>query len=499
MKLLISVFLGLAVVNCAAIRSIERPQVIQLPYGNIRGTVTTGYAEYLNIPFAQPPVGPLRFRPPQLPHNISSVHDATAYGYSCMQTKNVSISEDCLNLNVYTPISGSNLPVLVYVYGGSFTSGSNSNPLFNGETILSYNQSVIIVTINYRVGSFGFLGGNLLSNENSVNVGLLDQKMAFEWVRNNIQLFGGDPRKVTAMGQSAGAVSLGAHLLAQSGTQQLFDRVVFLSGAPGLLYKSQKASEREFNNFASVCGCTSGDILSCLRDLPASDLLNCDSNLTFFPMLDGKYILEQTISQLSEQKASKVPVLLNDDLDEGTIFTYGKVQTNSQVLDYFSKFLPFLSNDQLQQLYSLYNPNSYPKGAFQAAADFFGDFMCQCPEILLATTFSKMGIETYRSSFTHVPLQPMFKGEPDIGVYHESELPFIWHNTNYLDSSEINLSDFMLDNILNFVHGSQPSPMWQNYGTGKRFNFVTQTIENDNERATKCSTIQAFLSQYFQQ
>ncbi|KAJ3251507.1 hypothetical protein HK103_002375 [Boothiomyces macroporosus] len=478
---------------------IDRQEVVELPYGKIRGTIDNNYATYLNIPFAQPPVGNLRFKPPQEPLKFDGIFNATSYGNACIQapSKNLVTSEDCLNLNVYAPSTGKKLPVIVYVYGGSFVSGSNASPLYNGKTILAHNKNVVIVTINYRLGSLGFLGGNLLAQEGSMNPGLLDQKLAFEWVRKNIELFGGDSTRITAMGQSAGAISIGAHMLAQGGTQKLFDRAVLLSGAPGWLYQTPGSFDRVFTAFAKACGCTAGDILACLRAVPADVLLKNGQGINFFPMLDGTFITNETLPQLLvDKKISKIPVLMNDDLDEGTIFTYGSITSAAQVLPYEQNFIPFYNAQELAQLAALYNVSSYPNGPYQAAGDYFGDLLFQCPEILLAKVYQAFGQDTYRSYFTHVPLKPLFGEEPQVGVYHSSELPFVWQNKAFLDQTELPLSNLILDSILNFVDGKKPNEKWETYGQGKRFNFVNQAMEDDHERDAKCGFFESVVIRY---
>ncbi|KAJ3270715.1 Carboxylic ester hydrolase [Terramyces sp. JEL0728] len=480
-----------------------RHQVVQLPYGQIRGVVEPLFSSYLNIPFAQPPVGALRFKPPQPPLNITGVFNATSFGNACIQAQtgatNLVTSEDCLNLNVYAPTVGEKLPVIVYIYGGSFNSGYNSNPLYNGKTILTHSNNVVVVTVNYRVGAFGFIAGNLLAQEGSLNVGLLDQKLAFEWVRQNIALFGGDPNRITAVGQSAGAISLGAHLLAQGGTQKLFDRAVLLSGGPAWLYQTPASFDGVFTAYASAVGCSTGDILACMRNVPAQTLFTAGQTINWFPIADGSYVNEEAlVTLLMDKKVSKVPLLMNDDLNEGTLFTFGQITSAAQVIPYDTIFLPFLSAAQQSTVSSLYNVSSYPNGPYQAAGDFFGDLLFQCPEILLAATYQGLGVETYRSFFTHQPLKPLYPNAAQLGVYHGAELPFVWQNTALLDSTEIPLSSQMLDSVLNFVYGKQPNAKWATYGTGNRFNFVNNAMEADSDRTQKCGFFQQTVVSFLQ-
>ncbi|KAL2916329.1 hypothetical protein HK105_204085 [Polyrhizophydium stewartii] len=190
--------------------------IVNTDAGIIKGKFSSDYtvASFYNIPYAAPPVGNLRFRPPQPPAAFSGVYDATKMGNSCMQGPapqfnggvNQNNSEDCLNLNVFVPTEGVvagdllNLPVVVYIYGGSFNDGYNNMPIYDGANVIKAQpllERSIIVVPNYRTNIFGFATSNELQDEGDANAGLLDQKAVFEWVRNNIGNFGGDPNKVT--------------------------------------------------------------------------------------------------------------------------------------------------------------------------------------------------------------------------------------------------------------------------------------------------------------
>ncbi|NWI68804.1 ACES Acetylcholinesterase, partial [Todus mexicanus] len=202
---------------------------------------------FLGIPYAQPPLGPLRFRPPRHPPAPwPGVLDATAHRHACYQAvdtmfpgfggsemwnPNREMSEDCLYLNVWTPAlgRGGGVPVLVWIYGGGFYSGAASLDVYDGR-YLAAAEGVVVVSMNYRVGALGFLAlpGH---PEAPGNVGLLDQRLALRWVQSNIAAFGGDPAAVTIFGESAGAASVGLHLLAPA-SRGLFRRAVLQSGSP---------------------------------------------------------------------------------------------------------------------------------------------------------------------------------------------------------------------------------------------------------------------------
>jgi len=200
--------------------------------GQLRGTVTSdGVAVFKNIPFAQPPIGDLRWREPLPAKSWTAVRDASAFGPACSQSGhlNSTSSEDCLQLNVWTPTwpMKSEAPVLVWFHGGGNTAGSGVEPLFNGESFARHG--VVFVTSNYRLGVFGFFAYPELTKESnhhsSGNYGLLDQLQALRWVQQNIARFGGNPRNVAIIGESAGAADVNT-LIASPLAKGLFVRVI---------------------------------------------------------------------------------------------------------------------------------------------------------------------------------------------------------------------------------------------------------------------------------
>lgn len=201
---------------------------------------------FLGIPYAQPPVGDLRFRWPQsINTSFAEVREASAYGASCMQYHtNFTLSEDCLTLNVIRPSTGDKsspetlpLPVLVWIYGGGLYTGSTADPQYNLSGIVRVSQDmgqpVLAVSMNYRLGMWGFLQTPGLVAEGSSNAGLLDQRLALQWVQENIAAFGGDPDRVVIWGESAGAQSIAYHLFSYDGRNDgLFRGAIMESGGP---------------------------------------------------------------------------------------------------------------------------------------------------------------------------------------------------------------------------------------------------------------------------
>jgi para-nitrobenzyl esterase len=235
------------------------------PLGALRGERQAGYCVFKGIPFALPPVGARRFLPPEPPNAWPGVRDATSFGPVAMQIPTVleterglpsAMSEDCLSLNIWTPDTAENLPealpVIVWIHGGSFINGSGSIPWYDGSS-LAARGDVVVVTINYRLGVFGYLslkglGGD--TYESSGNLGLLDQVAALSWIRENIGAFGGDPERVCTVGESAGAMSSGT-LLSTPAAEGLFQRAILQSGTP-VAQPAQSAANNTGELFAEL-------------------------------------------------------------------------------------------------------------------------------------------------------------------------------------------------------------------------------------------------------
>src|SRR6185369_557431 len=248
MKFLKALFLTSLVIISFAIRAQNSLNVVKTKAGLVSGTATNAIHIFKGIPFAAPPINDLRWKAPQAVKPWSGTLACTKFGPSPVQndpkpfrmwtqefiTPAESLSEDCLYLNVWTPAKSSSgkLPVLVWIYGGGFVSGSGACPVYDGENIAK--DGIVYVTINYRVGIFGFLAHPDLSaespNKSSGNYGLMDQIAALKWVKENIAAFGGDPNKVTIAGQSAGSFSVHA-LVASPLTKGLIRGAIAQSGA----------------------------------------------------------------------------------------------------------------------------------------------------------------------------------------------------------------------------------------------------------------------------
>ncbi|KAI0105722.1 alpha/beta-hydrolase [Nemania sp. FL0031] len=288
---------------------------------------------FLGIPYAQPPTGPLRFKWPQ-PINASfkTPLDASAYGYSCYQFgSNFSLSEDCLTLNVIRPhnISDSDkLPVLVWIYGGGLFSGSSADPQYNLSGLVRVSQDVqqpiIAVSINYRLGVFGFLQSPQILAEGSSNAGLLDQRLALAWIKENIGAFGGDPDRVTIWGESAGAQSIAFHLHSFGGRDDgLFHAAILESGsAIGVPLQPLSYYSSPFENLARTVGCGDApDQLVCLRGVSPEALLSARGSNYWNPLVDGDFLTDYPSALAKTGSFIKIPLLLGSNSDEGITFS----------------------------------------------------------------------------------------------------------------------------------------------------------------------------------
>lgn len=321
------------------------PTVLRLGSGPV---VRNRDGVYKGIPYAAPPVGNLRWKPPQPATPWTEPRRFDAFGPACPQPgPDGPTSEDCLTLNVWSPATGpqARLPVMVFLHGGAFCSGSGGLAVYNGEALASHG--VVVATLNYRLGALGFLAHPLLSAESpdgvSGNYGLLDQQAALAWVRRNIEAFGGDPRNVTVFGQSAGAASIVCHLVSPA-AGPLFDRAIVQSPVgPGSLRplrdsaSSVVPAEEVGWLLARELGiketADAGVFLARLRAVPPEDLLPATdrlaerpglpleiAHLVFSPTVDGLVLPGHPVDRIREGRQHRKPLVVGATTDEATLF-----------------------------------------------------------------------------------------------------------------------------------------------------------------------------------
>jgi para-nitrobenzyl esterase len=421
------ILLAFGVANAA----IQDP--VRLDSGRISGSPgsSADVRVYKGIPFAAPPVGKLRWRAPQPPAHWDDVRSATEFGPICMQAAGgragvpVKMSEDCLYLNVWTAAksAGERRPVLVWLHPGGFTGGSGSSPAYDGDNLAK--KGLVVVTLNYRLGVFGFFAHPELAKESdrraSGNYGLMDQVAALEWVRKNIAAFGGDPRRVTIDGDSAGAMSVG-DLMISPQAKGLFQRAIAESGGPaGLSVNPMRRladAEQAGVKAAEMAGAKS---LEELRAKPAEEVLKSVRGTQ--PIIDGWFIPADPGAIFAEGKQNDVPLLVGSNKDEGTFFLQKgpaeRFLENSHrrfgdLADTFLKLYPAGSDDEAFA------------SQLTAFRDELGWVMRQWAEFQTKTGKSK----AFLYYFTHEPPTP--EGSPrggrGSGATHGAEAQYVFEN-----------------------------------------------------------------------
>ncbi len=327
---LIAMFLYLT----AGIVIAQQPSPIKVEDGLLQGTFEDGLTVYKGIPFAAPPVGNLRWRPPQPPVKWQGIREATQFGPSPIQGAKIGpgMSEDCLYLNVWTPAKSKDdrVPVFVWIYGGGFNFGSTSDPNYNGANLAK--KGVVLVSIAYRVGQLGFLADSELSAESphhvSGNYGILDMIAGLKWVKKNIAAFGGDPDKVTIFGESAGGIAV-SMLCASPLAKGLFEGAISESGGnfgpsrkttyPGENMKLLADAEKDGEAYMKKAGVTS---LAQLRKIPADKLPpGVWGKGMAWPIIDGWVIPGDQYKLYKEGKFNDTPILVGYNSDEGASFS----------------------------------------------------------------------------------------------------------------------------------------------------------------------------------
>jgi para-nitrobenzyl esterase len=331
----------------------QDPTKARLTDGQLQGDVIGGSVRFLKIPYAKPPVNDLRWKAPQNNDPWSGVRHETSFASPCPQPPSqqsaASTNEDCLYLNVWRPNSVTrDAPVMVWIHGGGFTTGSAADLVPVSQDFLWYNgqkfaeRGIVLVSINYRLGVFGFFAHPSLAAEGSPvgNQGLLDQRHALRWVQENIRAFGGNPGNVTIFGESAGAGSVCMHTVSP-GSQGLFHRAVSQSGGcttgGGLGGADRNTLATRLATYASEKGCSGGDVVACLRAKPASDFISMElvdrtrgtAELTrafsFGAVIDGEggFLPEPARALLDRGAVAKVPYILGTNTDEAQLYTSG--------------------------------------------------------------------------------------------------------------------------------------------------------------------------------
>ncbi|KAF7561601.1 hypothetical protein G7046_g2544 [Stylonectria norvegica] len=488
---------------------------VSLPSGTVVGKSTLNVDSFAGIPFADPPTGSLRLRPPQRPSKPLGTFDATGTAAACPQMfvssdsmdlistvigsfldipllKVLTGQEDCLTITVQRPTgtkAGDDLPVLFWIFGGGFELGSSS--MYDGASLLGtavgQGQPFIYVAVNYRVAGFGFMPGAEILKDGSANLGLLDQRLGLEWVADNIAAFGGDPEKVTIWGESAGAISVFNQMALYGGDVEyngkpLFRGAIMNSGSitPADPVDCPKG-QAIYDKVVAEGGCAGADdTLECLRGLDYDTFLNAANSvpgilsyssvaLSYLPRPDGKVLPDSPDVLAAAGRYHAVPMIIGDQEDEGTLFAIFQpnLTSTSAVVDYLSAlFFQSATEAELTELVELYTPAAasgspfrtgilnelYP--GFKRLAALLGD--------LVFTLTRRIFLQTAKTVNPSVPawsyLASYDYGTPVLGTLHGSDILQVffglWPN-NAMRSTRTY--------YFNFLHNLDPNEGVQKY------------------------------------
>jgi para-nitrobenzyl esterase len=449
--LLLGISIGMfAVPTLSSVAQVDKSLIVKTPLGRLAGKREGSVRAYLGIPYAAPPVGPLRWHPPVPAAKWKRVRLATEFGYHCMQPKlfadmifrDPGISEDCLTLNVWTPSNGqasakdskAKLPVMVWIYGGGFVTGGSSEPRQDGAQLAS--NGVVVVSMNYRLGIFGFFAHPDLAAESaqdaSGNYGLMDQTSALQWVQRNIAAFGGDPANVTIFGESAGSFSVSAQM-ASPLAKGLFARAIGESGAAmnsaALPFPERKVAEERDAAFMKEM--TAIGTVNLLRAIPAEELMASSlkknakgETARFGPDIDGAFLPESVPAIFAAGRQNDVPLLAGWNRDEGGIDK--KVTLASFTADVDARF-----GENAAAVLKAF-PAHDDAEAVRAAADLAAD------RFIAHSTWSWLEAQTktgkqpvYRYRFDLAAPQDPNHPQGEV-AYHSSEIPYVFGDLDLL-------------------------------------------------------------------
>jgi para-nitrobenzyl esterase len=515
-----TIFLTALCLAAALPRAASGADRVKIANGVIETTAepVSGVRSFKGIPFAQPPVGDLRWREPQPVKNWTGVRNADQFGPRCMQRtgpgadywfRSNGMSEDCLYLNVWTPAKSDRerLPVLVYIFGGGFQNGDGSEPRYDGGNMA--RKGIVAVTVNYRTNIFGFFSHPELTKESphhaSGNYGLLDQVAALEWVQRNIAAFGGDPKRVTIAGESAGSISVSA-LMASPLSRKLFAGAIGESGAmiSSLPPRPLAVTEQEGVKFGASAGAES---LKALRALTAEQIQEAQaktSGVRFSTTLDG-YFLPKPLSDVFEAgEQSKVPLLAGSNSEEQP--ARAVLGASEPTPENFANAVKKLYGERAGELLKVYAPAT-PDEVLEAATDlasarFIAHGTWKWTELQMKTG----GKPVYRYFYTRT--RPRFLaadqapargdaagnrgGEPAVrrGAVHSAEIQYAMGNLDLdkryaWEPEDYKVSEVMQEYFANFIKSGDPNgpglPKWPQYRSDNDYQRMRIDVESRAE------------------
>jgi para-nitrobenzyl esterase len=464
----------IVLISCTSVNDRFKDQLVTTKYGRLKGVLNENgtVISFKGIPYAAPPVGDLRWREPQPPAAWEGIRDAKEFCSSCIQNRvfthlphgpwteefmvQDSISEDCLFLNLWAPVNAASvkLPVMVYIHGGAFTEGSGSVASYDGEELAA--KGIIVITINYRLGALGFLAHPELSAESphhvSGNYGLLDQVAALEWIRDNIEVFDGDPSRVTIVGQSAGASSV-MSLIISPLAKGLFSGAITQSGSSltGIWGDSKTLAqgEKEGVEFMKVKGAASMAELRAMSPLQIIAKMPEGTGIRFGDILDGYFQADEPVKIFDEGKQNDVAFLTGMNADE----TWYRGST----ADDFKVFFPFISKEEADSAAKL-------AGQEQTRLDTW---------LWLEYRAKTSKTSSYEYFFDRAIPWPE---HPEFGAFHTGEVPYVFNNLkklrgHILEQADTIVADRVSAYWVNFVKTGDPNgpglPRWDPFNGAK--------------------------------
>jgi para-nitrobenzyl esterase len=429
---------------------------------------------FKGIPYAAAPVGRLRWRAPEAPAFWRDIRDATQSGPQCPQPQpGGAVNEDCLTLNVWTSArsTSEHLPVMVWIHGGGFFRGSGSNSAYDGEALA--RRGVVLVTLNYRLGALGFLAHPAPSHESahgvSGNYGLLDQIAALRWVQKNIAHFGGDPAKITVIGESGGAYSI-CILMVSPLAKGLFHRAI-LQSLP-LMFQPTRRLRETYAGLASAeaDGALRVADIAAARSMSAEEIVNqiapaptLSTGVHFYPVVDGWVLTEDPAALILAQRRAVVPVLMGYGADEGNFFLANAPKTVSGFQAFVAHKSPGTPLDSILAMY----PARTDAEAPMALAQFFGDYELLTSTVLTARAIARRGnVYLYRFSRVGPRSRRLWNG-----AAHTADIPYVFDHVQ-LPSEDFELldkkvSEAMVGAWVHFAKTGNPNgpnlPEWPQY------------------------------------
>ena len=471
--------------------------IIETKSGKVKGYNEKGVEVYKGIPYAEPPIGDLRFRPPVAKEPWDGVLDATKYGPCAFQGyiifeemfgKLGPESEDCLTLNIWTPAADDEKrPVMFWIHGGAFITGGSAYEFYDGLA-LAKRGNVVVVTINYRLGALGFL---YIPNI-TINAGILDQALALNWVHDNIEAFGGDPDNITIFGESAGGYSV-VTLPVIPQAKGLIRRVIAQS-APSI---DPEVSERSTKGVLRKLKIKKGDIES-LRKISPERIIEAQneyigSDLTklmaFRPLIDGDTIPKHPLKAFRDGELKNIDFMIGTNLDEAKLFTYTDPGINEMVKSAGENATIALlgtdgvDNNKSREIIDIYKNARKEKFSiepFDLLDAVSTDSMFRVPTIRLVEAQSKHQPKTFNYMFTFP--SPQFNGA--LGCPHFIDIPFVFNTFDSPGMTEFvgkspdidNLCEKVMDAWIAFAHTGNPNhdglPEWTSYEREKRATMV---------------------------